>query len=267
MKICGDGFLSSSGHDRAQQIVARHAAVFHELENVISLLRKFISSQEILRQDDEEFNQKLIALILTVRILEVSEAAVVIMRNGMSNEANTLFRVFLDAYFIICNVCSDASFVVNFFRTDQTARLKLLNVAKKHDSELFRMINENTSDNQRDSLKEKIAEEQIQAFNSYAYAENIGCAEIYDSMYRICSSNLHTTPRALEKYMDIDEAGNILSVKDHPTEGDIPQRIYDFTYFNIKVFSAMKELFGCLNQAEINIMIGCLDRAARNSKK
>ena len=107
------------------------------LERTISEVYSLVSLQEVREQDTEEERQKIIALVLAIRVIEISEAALLIMKSGMSNEANTLFRVFLDAYFVIGNVFSDVSFVSTYFKSDEAARLKLLNAAKKHDSELF----------------------------------------------------------------------------------------------------------------------------------
>lgn len=264
MKIEGDGFLSESGQKKAQQIVARNDRVFRALERTISEVRSFVSLQEVREQDTEEEHQKIIALVLAARVLEISEASLLVMKNGMSNEANTLFRVFLDAYFVIGNVCSDASFVANYFKSDEAARLKLLNAAKKHDSELFKSINEYASKAFQDELQKKIAEEKIQAFNSYAYAENIDCAATYDSMYRVLSGSLHTTPRALEKYIEEDEVGNIILIKDFSLEGDIPQRAYDLASFLIKVLSGLMEVFGCLNEAEIQELVTNLDKSVKS---
>lgn len=264
MKIEGDGFLSESGQEKSHEIVARNERVFRAFERTISEVRSFVSSQEVREQDTDEERQKIIALVLAARVLEISEAALLVMRNGMSNEANTLFRVFLDAYFVIGNVCSDASFVANYFKSDEAARLKLLNAAKKHDSELFKAINEYASKALQDALQKKIAEENIQTFNSYAYAENIGCSTIYDSMYRVASGSLHTTPRALEKYTEEDVDGNITLIKDYPLEGDIPQRVFDLAYFLIRVLSGLKEVFGCLEEAEIQELVANLNVSAKN---
>jgi hypothetical protein len=264
MKIDGDGFLSETGQEKAHQIAACNDLVFSALERTISEMRTFASSQEVRDQNTDEERQKIIALVLAARVLEISEAALLVMKNGMSNEANTLFRVFLDAYFVIANVCSDAAFVANYFKSDEAARLKLLNAAKKHDSELFEAINEYASKTLHDTLQKKIAEERIQAFNSHAYAENIGCSAIYDSMYRVASGSLHTTPRALEKYVEEDDDGNVILIKDYPLEGDIPQRAYDLSYFLIKVLGGLKAVFGCLDEAEIQGLITSLNESAKN---
>lgn len=251
MKIKGNGFLSEEGMELSQEIVFKNSEKFEFLEFVLKKLREFILAEEITWQETEEEKQKIIALIVAVRVLEITEAALLIMKHGMNNEANSMFRVFLDAYFIIGNACNEKEFVANYFKSDTAARLKLLNSVEKHDSELFREINEYASKALKDELKAKIAEENIQAFNSYAYASNIGCEGIYDSMYRITSSVLHTTPRSLENYV-VEEDGTITSINYYPLETDIPQRVYDFSYSMIKVISGLKELFGKLDVDEIN---------------
>jgi len=265
VKINGEGFLSTSGQGHALQIIAVNAGMFQSLESTICKFRDFSSSLEVHQQDTEVDRQKIIALVLAVRLLEITEAALLIMRNGMSNEANTMFRVFLDAYFIFANICSDTSFVSNYFKSDETTRLKLLNSVGKHDSELFKKINDYASATLKSDLKKKIHEEQIQAFNSYAYAHNVGCSEIYDSMYRLTSSNLHTQPRSIEKYVMEDETGVIIEIKDLPTEGDIPQRGYDFSYFLIQSLSGLKELFDFPDSKEIEPMISSLNESCKKT--
>jgi len=124
VKIHGDGFLSEAGQEKARQIRVRNDRLFRALERSISEVRSFASSKDVCQQDTDRDRQKIIALVLAARVLEISEAALLVMKNGMSNEANTLFRVFLDAYFVFANVCSDPSFVSNYFKSDKTARLK-----------------------------------------------------------------------------------------------------------------------------------------------
>lgn len=117
----------------------------------------------------------------------------------------------------------------------------------------------------QDALQKKIADENTQAFNSYKYAEKIDCEALYDSVYRITSAAVHTTPRAIEKYTDDDSVGNILSIKDYPLEGDIPWRVYDFASYLIRVLSGLKEVFGCLDEAEILDMVTRLNETMKDS--
>lgn len=263
MKVSGEGFTSERGKQEANVILARHPLVLNELEEIIGACRTFVMSANITGQDADLDKQKIIALVLGVRLLEISEAALLVIRSGMSNEANTLFRVFLDAYFVFANVCNDPEFLVGYFKSDEAARLKLMNSANKHDSELFKRINAYATGQLRTDLKDKITAEKIQAFNSYAYANNVGCSEIYDSMYRLMSSSLHTTPRSLDKYVEEDKHGNIIEIKYHPIEEDIPHRIYDYAYFLIKVLGGLKEVFGLLDTKEIEAMTRRLESSVK----
>jgi hypothetical protein len=252
LKIVGDGFLSKKGQELASLIVADNQSGFEALLESIDAFRSFASSCETTSQESNADKQKVIALALAARLLEVTEAAYVIMQNGMSTEANSLFRIFLDTYFVLGNICSNTDFVMEYFHSDKADRLKLINSARKHSDELFQQINDGISREHHADLKERVESEKIQAFNSYNYAVKIGCENIYDSMYRIASSAVHTTPRSLVSYCEENDEGIVLSVRDGPVHGDIPQRLHDFAYFTIKALSGLQEVFDRLNQEEID---------------
>ncbi len=263
MNVEGDGFLSNDGSEKSARIVARNSGVFSSFEETIRDCKSFVLSTSMKGQDSEKNRQQIIAIVVAIRLLEICEAALLILKNGMSNEADTLFRVFLDAYFVFANICKDPGFIVEYFKSDEAARLKLLNSVEKHNSELFKEINEYATHELKVQLKQKIKEEKIQDFKSYAYADKAGCAEMYDSLYRLMSAPLHTTPRSLEKYIEEDEHGNITKIKYYPVEDDIPQRAYDFSYHLIKVIGGLKDVFGCSNEIETNAMIEKLNKSIK----
>jgi hypothetical protein len=142
VKVSGDGFLTQKGFNKSVQIVQRHSKVFNALEETIKRCRSFVLSANMNGQSTIKDRQKIIAIVLAIRILEITEAALLILKNGLSNEADTLFRVFLDAYFVFANTCLDPEFVIEYFRSDEAARLKLMNAAGKHSSEFFKALNE-----------------------------------------------------------------------------------------------------------------------------
>ncbi len=255
LKIVGDGYLSEKGQSLAEELFGENQAGFAALSRSIAYFRSFAANREVACQETAADKQRVIALILAVRLLEVSEAAYVVMRHGMSTEANSLFRVFLDAYFVFGNICSSEVFIVEYFNSNEADRLKLINAARKHSSELFKPVNDGISEKHRSYLKAQVEDKKIQAFNSYNYAAKIGCEGIYDSMYRLLSSAAHTAPRALESYAEVDAKGVVLSAKDGPSESDIPQRLHDFAYFIIKALSGLQEVFGCLDKEEIDRLL------------
>ena len=104
MKVSGNGFLTKDGRNLSAAIKNRHVRVFRSYEKIIKKYRSVVLSEEMNGQSTDKDRQKIIAIVLAVRLLKICEAALVVLRHGLSNEADTLFRVFLDAYFIFANV-------------------------------------------------------------------------------------------------------------------------------------------------------------------
>lgn len=259
MRFYGDGYTSEAGQKAGGKLVTENIKIFSELDRTINDIRSFAASQEIFDPDALESHQKITALLLLARILEISEASCLLMKNGMNNESTSLFRVFLDAYFLFGCVCSDATFVAEYFQTDSVARLKLMNVAQQQRTDIFDRIKIFATENIKNELKKQIDAQKTQEFNSFNYARKIDCSHIYDSVYRIASASLHSTPHALLLYAETNHLGTILAINCCPPAKDIPQRIYDLTYFLIKVYSGINDVFGCLNQKEIDARINILE--------
>lgn len=168
---------------------------------------------------------------------------IILASHGVRQELQTLFRVFLDAYFLLANVCSDPGFLAVYFRTDEPERLKLLNAAAQQEHELFAAINEYNTEAVRTSLGQRIREEAIQTFNSYAYAKNVGCEHVYDSMYRLSSPSVHSGPRCLANYIQTDEEGNVMKVLHRGDIETVHRALYDTEWFMLKALSGVCELF------------------------
>ena len=264
MTFEGDGYLSEESAALIQPSLEGHTKILDMISVLLGEIRNFCQVQRIDGQQTSADKQKIVALILFSRITEISEAALLVMRHGMANETNSLLRIFLDAYFILGNVCSDEDFVPQFFKSDEATRLKLMNVALNRDSDLFRELRE-YAHRERDKLSEKIKQEDIQAFQSYTYAANLGAQDIYDSMYRLTSSSIHTGPRSLEAYTEEDEEGNIVKVKNHPRLGDIPQLAYTFCTLLVKVYSGITEVFGKHDPEKVEQLARDLEACVENA--
>lgn len=262
MKVIGDGFTSELGQAQAKKIFEHHHSIFNEIETIIQECTNFLISIDL----DKKDNQKIISLILFIRLIEATESATLLAKNGLSQDVNSLFRIFLDAYFILANVCKDSNFISEYFSSDLPHRLKFMNaIEKQKNSEIFERANKYATTEIKSELKKKIEEKKIHEFNSYKYANNVDCLEIYDSMYRALSKSIHTTPRSLEQYTDEDKEGNIIHIKYHPTEHDIDRNLYNFGYFLIISLNNIQDIFECLNQEKINHMKANLNKSAQGN--
>ena len=136
-----------------------------------------------------------------------------------------------------------------------------MNAAARHTSEFFEDLNMYATSEIKEQLKQTITAECIKPYKSEEYAKTAGCSAIYDSLYRLMSAPLHTTPRSLEKYIEEDDTGNVNKIRYYPVEEDLPQRVYDFAYHLIKVIGGLNDVFDTSNENEINKMIEALNRA------
>ena len=259
MKIKGRGYISAEAQGAAEKLLSPHVAIFTKLDELIEELIEFCSYQAVSGQKTDAEKQQIIALAVVARIVEISQAASLVMRHGMGNEANSLFRVFLDAYFVFGNVCSDPKFVPKYFSSDEQARLTLMNVSLQHKSGILAKLHQYAR-TARDALRAKINAQNIERRKSETYAKNIGCQEIYDSMFRVSSSAIHSSPRSLAHYVEETEKGEIQTIHMQPRIQDIPQSAYDFSVFLINVYSGITELFGKHDPKDISERKKILDK-------
>lgn len=188
---------------------------------------------------------------MLVRLVEIAESIFILAAYGVRQDLRSLFRVFLDAYFLIANICSDAAFVPVYFGTDVHARLKLMRGAAKRDDELFKELNEYATADLQSELDRKIKQERVEAFNSFAFAEKVGCGNIYDSMYRICSASVHTTPRCLEEYVETDANDNIVVIIHTGDNESTHRALSDTQHLLVKALRGVCEVFALKEDAAL----------------
>ena len=209
----------------------------------ISWAHELLRSLPIASQSTDGEKQKVIAAVMLARVIEIVESGFLLASRRACLETVTMFRVFLDAYFILANVCSDTAFLSTYFRSDEVERLKLMRAASNRETDIFRAVRDYASHELRSELDAKIKAEKIQAFNSFAYAENVECGSIYDSMYRISSAAVHSSPRSLENLVEVDDEGCITHILlQAPADATNPV-LYDFHHFFCKALEGICELF------------------------
>ena len=243
MKIVGEGFNSPVGVILAKQNLDRLSPLLDFSQNVVMLCQASLEETHIGEQHSNSGKQQTIACVLMARDLETAEAIICLSRNGFGNEVNPLFRVFIEGYFIFGNVCKSAEFLPEYFATDLSTRLKIINAAIKRDHPIFHDIKEYVTEDMRDALKKEIEDAKASAIDAFKYADAIGCGHIYDSIYRITSAEVHTTPRALAAYVKENPDGTIAEIYRTPSLGHIPSRLYDLSHFLLTLYLGFNELF------------------------
>lgn len=244
VQIIGGSKLDPADVERLAAMDGVNRELVMTFSEAISWAHELMRSLPLMPQGTDAEKQKVIAAVLLARVIEVAEAGFLLASRGACVDTATMFRVFLDAYFVLANVCSDAGFLSTYFRSDEAERLKLMRAASKRESDMFSEIREYASLELQSELDARIKAEKLQAFNSFAYAENVGCGNIYDSMYRISSAAVHSSPRALEKFVEVDNEGRITHIFLQAPGVSANRLLYDLHHFFCKALEGICELFG-----------------------
>ena len=211
----------------------------------ISCANELLRALPLVPQGTDAEKQRVIAGVLLGRVIEIVESTFLLASRESRVETITMFRVFLDAYFVLANVCSNPGFLSTYFRSDEAERLKLMRAASKRTSEMFQKLNDYASLEVQSELDTRIQQEKIQAFNSFMYAENVGCGDIYDTMYRLSSAPVHSSPRALEDFVEVDDEGRITQIILTSNGARTNRVLYDMHHFFCLALEGISELFKC----------------------
>ena len=252
IQIRGDGFITGDLITRLSSRPGVNGGLIHVFAETLNFASALLSRVPVSKHETPEEKQKVIALLMLLRLVEIGESTFILAAHGVRQELHSMFRIFLDAYFLVANVCSDPGFVPVYFRTDEPIRLKLMRVASKHDNELFKILNEYATAEIKDELERKIKQERIEAFKSFVFAKRVGCDKIYDSMYRLASASIHSGPRCLEEYVDVDETGAIRVLIHSGDTETIHRVLYDTHCFLVKAVRGVCELFALTEETTLS---------------
>jgi len=158
---------------------------------------------------DCENGQEVIATLLVIKILNGYQAIYLLSGKGLTTEANILLRTILEALFILKLCCDDKNFIPEYVKTDAKNRLKMMNIARQDLDPVFDSLRNYATEEIRKTLADKISKENINDLIVEQIAIRAGMHKQYNGAWRLLSSDVHTTPRALEKYAVADNQGNI----------------------------------------------------------
>lgn len=251
MKVVGTGFLSEDGVAQAQVLAEKLAPILDVAERTVRLCHEGLVQSEVQGQETLEQQQRVSAVLMLTRLLEIAESAIYQARGGFGNQVTSATREFLEAYFLFCNFCESEAFVTTYFASDLRMRQKIITQAARHQGEPFGLINQYATDEVKADLKTQVDQAKATELDVYKHANNIGCASIYDSLYRTTSAVPHSSPRSLEIYVsEVD--GMVSEVRRGPQLGSIAQRLNDQAGFLLNARHALDILFGRTPPPEID---------------
>lgn len=259
MSIDEHGFLSEDLVHIQKQIRERHATRFDLIHRVNTFCQQGKYKLSVHNRD----GQQVLAVCVLLKLLNDVQAAVLLLERGLASPARSLLRVGIDALFILANICEHADFYGSFILGSKLDRLKLLRAIQKSSAPVFNDVRPYASPELIEKLTNEIKEAGTTKETAEKLAQQVNLGPLYDGAYRLLSQDVHTSPRALERYLDLDEARKLKGFAWGPETEDLALELNTAAELMILGFGAVDQLFG-LNlrpelgrlDAELRALIG-----------
>lgn len=219
------GFLSEDAGTFRTQHRQQYADLFSLIDDLNLYAHRIKFSFNIHKSDIQE----VICSCLFLRILNSYAAVVRLAELGMSHDAEALGRVAIEALFHLKQCAESRDATIAYVKSDQQDRLKLLNVAANKSSAMRSLIKEEyfeEIDSLHNLLKRQVEEEKIAERNAWKAATETGLGTVYDYSYRMLSQSVHSSPRSISRYVEVDEEGEVLQVFSAPEKDTIPLSLF-----------------------------------------
>ena len=206
-----DGFLSDEMPEFEAPAAEQYAQKFELAADANRLAHKLIYSIEI---HNKHLPDILLATLLT-RQATSFQAFYLLLTKGLFFQSQILLRNVAENMFIVGAARKDQDFVNKFVAAEEISRKKSLEALVRDEQKRGNDVEQEVIDLIA-SLKDMIANGEITSFSTEGIAQIADLSSYYDTLYRLTSMSVHTSPRGLDSALQTDDNGVIVSITYEP---------------------------------------------------
>jgi hypothetical protein len=233
------GYLGEGIRQFRESTLASFKQFFTLSRTVCSFARGKILQLKV----DHTDGQQVLSCYLFAKILNGVETAHILSTYGLTHEGRVILRSVLEGFFYLRATVSDTAFVQRYIQADELNRLTLMKAAKKYDQAPFSDIRNYATDEVIQAQQKKIEKQNIKKLILWDIVHKLGLLHMYDSLYRLLSTDIHASVRSLEQYMKTGATGDIESLDWGPQSEDVPQNLSMGIDTVIRSLECMDNLF------------------------
>jgi hypothetical protein len=214
------GFLGSSIDGWIQKIRAKHQHFFTLADEVNEQAQKLMFELT----PHTKHVQELLVASFYMRSLSNYQATLLLVERGMMPEARLMLRAQLDVLFFLCAIGKKSELAKDYIEEDQQFRVKILRKLKDlYGDNLPMGIRSDDLKLIEQELKNDIDASKIVVRSTEQWAQEAGLHGWYLSAYAILSMTVHAKVRDLERYLVVDNKGEIRGLKWGPDDSGVKE--------------------------------------------
>jgi len=209
-----EGYLSEDVLAIKRELISRNKGIFAFVKEINIYCHKIRSK---LVADNSE-GKEVVAACLCIKIMNGQQAAIILCEMGLTYEAEIVMRAVFEAMVILLNIVNKEGFLVEYAKSDDIDRKKLMKGVQRNNAPFFEEVKKIGIEKALKEVDERIRDEGVKERNLKELAENVGMLGLYDSVYRIASGAVHSSPRQVSEYCISDKEGRVIGFKSGPID-------------------------------------------------
>ena len=205
MTIDQHGFLSEELSSWRELIRQKYVKYFALVERVNAFCQDTKYTLSVHSKD----GQQVLAAALMIKILNDAQAAVLLIERGLISQARSLLRVAAEGVINLANMTESEDFYKSFIMAAEKARLTLLRAIQDRPEPHFDDARKHITPELVKDLADQIEEANVTNTTIKKLAEDVKLSHLYVIPYRLFSPDVHSGPRALEKFIRTGQDGDL----------------------------------------------------------
>jgi uncharacterized protein DUF5677 len=217
-----DGFLAPEMSEWIRQHCTDHRLHFDVAHQFNRRAHEIVKAFRV----RENYGQQLVCTALYLRGLDYFQGVVLMAERGMVNDAKVLHRTQLEATFACCAVAKDESVMMQFLAGDVHAKKKALSKLKRNAEGGVAALSEAELaevEKELAACQQEIKVDRPLETTAEWLAQKAGMHDWYLSAYAYLSGAVHSGPRDVEQYLDIEADGTLRGFLWGPNDALIPK--------------------------------------------
>lgn len=245
------GFLSDETPEIRGITRKAYAHVFSKCEEVNCLAHRLRNAIQL--GYDNQLH--IVSICLLQRIIYSLQAVVILMEIGLEADCNTIIRCSLEAMLILRKLTEDPGFLVKYLGAEQLHRKKILNAAKAESkSTLRRAVEEQALERKLSEIMEDIRKFNLEDIRIEQLARDVGLNDWYQHTYRSLSSDAHSLPGSLVRYVRFDKDFNVSMFDFNPKTDNTKTVLITHCALLLIALDSVEKIFHCGLEKEIDTL-------------
>jgi hypothetical protein len=186
-----NGFLGEQIKAEIQIIYNRNKTLF---DFTLDFIKFALEIEQKIELSSSNNIQQILTGLLYGKIINSIQSAYILSKHGLTSDGRVVLRGALEATFILRSICLESDFASKYVETTLQKKLKLINSIYNSKEEILKSLRDAISKEGIGELQQTIEDGKIKDFSALEIATKTGLEGAYQTMYRMLSEEVHTSP-------------------------------------------------------------------------